>query len=158
MLKASGIIIVLVCSVFYGRSLSYKADEAVAVIDSLINLVKYIKTSIKTERLPLGAIYGSFNEPKLEEIYFMKHLRAFDFDEAITALNDIISDEAIKIIRHMIDRLGGDDSNSQIEICNYVESELTREAENLRKNLSERKQMYRLLPVLTGLSAIIVFI
>lgn len=155
MLKYAGILIILVCSVYYGNILSKSADSGLSITESLLYFIRYISTSIKTARLPLTDIFETFSDPILEELGFLQSVRMYGIFESAELIKDVLSKDSYEAIMYLGKNLGGIDTESQLGICSYAEEILSKDAEIIKKDLREKKKMYRLLPILAGMSVII---
>ena len=158
MLKFIGVILILLCSSLYGKALSLRAISFLRTNEALLSFVMYVNTSIKTARSPLPSIFATFSNDELESNGFCKTIREEGINAAIMIIKDNISKESYDAMVYMSKNLGGIDAKSQEEICTYTEKRLRDELERIKKDMNDKKKMYRLLPVLAGLSAIILLI
>ena len=154
MLKGTGIVFILLSSVLLGRSLSCGIDSSLVLNETFLSFVMYINTSIKTARTPLQTIFSSFTD----ECGFADAVRGKGLEKAIDERKSEMTAETYEAMTYLAQNLGGIDANSQFEICEYTEKRLRKEIEKLKKDLSEKKRMYRMLPILAGLSAIILIL
>ena len=155
MLKLTGVLIIIACSVYYGRILERGADKKLRLTEALLSLVGYIEASIKTSRLPLGEIFASFKSETLSELGFLDSLCKTGIEESLEILEGSISEQAMSAMSYLGKHLGGIDAEGQLRICAYTEDMLKKDVEILKTELVEKKRLYRLLPLLAGMSVII---
>lgn len=158
MLKTIGMILILICSVLYGKALSGRAASFLKTNEALLAFVMYISTSIKTARIPIPTIYDTFTNDELEDIGFCKAIRENGLYSALADIRNNVSKESYDAMMYLCKNLGGIDAKSQEDICSYTEARLRDEISRIKKDMNDKKKMYRLLPILAGLSAIILLI
>lgn len=158
MLKLIGIFGILVSCFIFGNSLVKKSETSLAVTESLADFISYIGTSINTLRLPLNEIYLNFKNQTLEDIGFLQELNSNGLSSATNILTTIISDEALNSLKYIEEHLGGIDIKCQYNLCETVEKKLRQELESIKLNYNNKKRMYQLLPLLCGLSLIILIL
>ena len=158
MLKLAGSVLILISCYFVGNSLSKKEEMTLLVTKALISFVAYVGASIKTMRLPLKNIYSLFENETLSKIGFTDALNEQGLPDALETIKNTLSNETLSAMKYLQDNLGGMDLNDQLNLCVYVEGKLKEELEAINKTYIEKKRMYRLLPILCGLSVIILIV
>lgn len=158
MLKIIGIFLILFCSFLYGKGLSARAESFLRTNEALLSFVMYINTSIKTARAPLPDIFKTYTNTELEQNGFCDIIRKEGIIDALQSIKDDLSNETYDAMLYLAKNLGGIDTKSQEEICMYTEKRLRDEIEIIKKDMNDKKKMYRLLPILAGLSAVILLI
>ncbi len=158
MLKAIGTVIILTACCLYGNALTKSAERSLLATDALISFVAYINTSIKTARIPLGNIFSSFFNEELSKLGFIEKLNSDGLAAAIKTVEEYLSAEGIEAMNYLNANIGGMDIESQSRICEYVEDKLKKELESMKQTFNEKRRMYRMLPVLAGISVIILIV
>ncbi len=158
LLKIIGSILILASCYLIGNNLSRNAEITMKITESLISFTSYIGTSIKTLRIPLKNIYSNFENEDLTEIGFISELKELGLSKAVEKLEGILTQEGLNAMNYLNSNLGGIDINDQYNLCLHVENKLKVELENIKKKYKEKRRMYRLLPILCGISAIILLV
>ncbi len=158
MLRLTGAAIILITCFLYGNMLTRKAEAKVHLTEALCSFVMYINTSIKTARVPLNSIFYSFKNDALEDAGFSERLCCEGLLSAINHIESAIPREVFDAMIYLEKNIGGIDIESQTGICAYVEESLKEELKKAKNNFNNKKRMYRMLPVLAGLSVIILIV
>lgn len=158
MIKLIGSVVILVSCWICGKHLSKKTDLTLHVAEALVSFVAYTENSIKTLRIPLNEIYSSFKSPILENVGFIYALNNQGLYYAIKKVEHIVSPEMFNLLSFMEKHLGGINVENQCNLCKSIEESLKNEVQKAKKKHSEKKRMYQMLPILCGLSLIILII
>ena len=158
MLKMLGVVIVLLACGLYGNMLTKREEEGVFIIEALCSFVIYLSTSIKTTRSPLKNVFETFRNNDLERCRFVELLRSDGLLCAINSIEDYITSDAYDSLIYLEKNIGGIDVESQLKICTYVENKLREELDKAKNIFENKKRIYRTLPVLAGLSFIILIV
>ena len=158
MLKLLGAVIVLSACVLYGNLLTKKEEEGVLIAEALCSFVIYLSTSIKTARSPLKSIFESFGNTDLERCGFIDALRRDGLPCAVNSIENIISKDTYDTLIYLENNIGGIDVESQLKMCSYVEVKLREEFIKAKNTFESKKRIYGTLPVLAGLSLIILIV
>jgi len=158
MLKLTGAVLIMASCFFIGNSFSKKAETTLLVTKALVSFVAYVGASIKTLRLPLKNIYALFENETLFKMGFMDSLNEQGLSDALKTVQNTLTSETLSAMKYLQDNLGGMDLNDQLNLCIYVEDKLKEELDAINKTYIEKKRMYRLLPILCGLSVIILIV
>ena len=88
----------------------------------------------------------------------MKKINEEDLFSAIKTLETIITKESYNALIFMEEHIGGIDIETQCNLCDVTEKSLQNELNKLKQTYKEKKRMYQLLPILCGLSLIILIV
>lgn len=158
MLKIIGSSLILISCYILGISLSRKAEIVWVATRSMKNFVSHVSISIKTIRSPLKEIFASYSDPFFELYELKRLIPSFETEQALNVLKNKMTSAGFSAVKYLLENLGGIDIDEQCRICQFVESKLSLELEAINNTYKEKKRMYRLMPVLCGLSLIILFV
>ena len=158
MLKIAGSFIILSACWLYGYQLSQKSEKDLLITDALVSFVMFINASIKTNRMPLRDIFSDFTNEELHNCGFINALNESGLSDAISSIEVYLTVEASEAMLFLDKNIGGIDLESQTRVCDYVEEKLREEYAKIKSNYKEKRRMYRLLPILAGLSVIVLAI
>ena len=89
---------------------------------------------------------------------FMEELNENGFQKALMSVQHMLPGEAMEILLPFAKRLGGGDREAETALCLRTAALLSELCEKLREKLPEKTKMYRALPLLCALSAVILII
>ena len=158
MFKLIGASIILVSCIIYGNNLSKHEADSLNTCESLITFIMFINTSIKTTRKPLNIIYKDFSNEILEKFGFTEILNRDGLYDATYSIENKLTKNVLEALVFLDNNLGGINIESQLRVCDYVEGILRDEYMKIKNNYKEKCRMYRLLPILAGLSLIILMV
>ena len=107
---------------------------------------------------PLGEIFASYSDSLLSQTGFMAELNENGFQKALLSVQNLLPEEAMEILLPFAKRLGGGDREAETALCRRTAALLSELCEKLREKLPEKTKMYRALPLLCALSAVILII
>lgn len=142
-------------ALFIGREKSEKEVKRLRILEGLLSFISYTEEEIKNFKTPLSQIFEGFSNDVLLECGFILTLRSSGALEAVRYVLPYLSESAARELQSFARGLGGGYTEGQSALCEVTLARLSREAEEIRENLSERVRMYRLIPMLIAASVII---
>lgn len=158
MLKIIGCSIILICSFIWGFEMSSKVKRESELTQALCGLVKRIGNEISILCRPLKEIYASFSDELLDTYSFSDSLRREGLSHALEKLRTNIPPEVYAVLSAFASALGGENREEQTALCKNCEKALSDIYEKQKEGMTERIRMYRAMPVLTVLCAVILII
>ncbi len=159
-LLGAAIIISVCCYIGFSTAKS-EADKA-KTVDSVLNLLSYMKRRISAERTPVFDIFSSFSDEYLEKIGFLPILRSHRYisndlwKEALSAL--ALSEEVKNELMHFGAELGSLPLEEQLKRIKSCADFLDSERAFLREALPKKQKSIKAFWLLSGiLAAIILF-
>lgn len=158
MLKYIGCAVTVVSAWLWGLEKSTALKKSARLTVALCDLVKRTGEDIAVLCRPLDEIFGTYKSDALEEAGFLCVLREKGFYNAVLTVEPLISDDAAEILKPFAERLGGGDREAQTALCKRTAQRLFDLSEKEREKLTEKTKMYRALPLLCALSAVILIL
>lgn len=158
MLKYIGCAVTVASAAIWGFEKSCSLKKSVLLTEALRDLVKRTGDDIDMLCRPLGEIFGSYSDSLLSQTGFMAELNENGFQKALMSVQNLLPEEALEILLPFAKRLGGGDREAETALCRRTAALLSELCEKLREKLPEKTKMYRALPLLCALSAVILII
>ncbi len=156
-MKTLGIFILFISVLSYGLSISYKTKTEIAQLKEFLSLMKYIKNQIKYFNKPLCEIYCEYALKSSYLSDFLNNLNNFDWKNAFDNTDGIfISKNAKEILVEFGNKLGKNDCDGQIEICDYYITIFEKEVQNASDNYPKKSKLCISLSIYAGLLLIII--
>jgi len=156
MYKYIGLIILFLCSVFIGQTISAKYRLSVRQTDAFIQFIKYIKSQIEHYNTSYPEIFDKFTNNILHDFTDKLHT-----NEWISALDNTafsFDDNIKEILYSFGHELGKSMRDEQIANCLYTIEQLEIHYNNLKSELPKKTKLCTSLSLMTGLSIVIIFI
>ena len=157
-LKGLGGLILLAASVGYGQARIAEEKRRRGELEALIALVSVIRGEIGALSRPLSDIWASFSSPALEKNGFLPALRRDGFVRALAAADWRLTEDERAPLLPFAASLGKTYREEQVALCRRTEEKLGAVLSALEKNGAEREKLWRTLPPLAALSAILLFL
>ena len=153
-----GAVLLGAVSLWWGLEKSREEEKRLHILMGLAAFCRYVGEEIKAYRTPLFKIFSDFENDALSEAGFISLLRNEGITAAVSSLEGITDREVQRELLHFAGELGGGDTESQQTLCTLTLERLERALEEFRLSYTERKRMYKLLPLLLGASVIILLL
>ena len=158
MIKIAGGVILILCAVLWGRERCAALRKRCEITAALGAFVRYTGERIGSFRDPLDVIFAAYSDKCLEECGFLPVLRESGALAAAKTLSASLTEKDARTFISFADRLGGGYEESQLALCTYTASSLEQSAAGQEQAMGEKLKLYRLLPALAAVSAVILLI
>lgn len=154
----AGAVFVLSAALAVSGSLLSKGKRRIEVLDALCKLIEYIKQNIDTFGTPVGEIVAHYGYSVLDKYAFGDAMRKDGLCSAAVQKLLPIGEEAQNDLAAFAENIGEGYRDEEVRRCGYYlsrfEAHLAEEKEHYAKNIP----LYRYLPLLAGVSALILLI
>lgn len=158
MLKIIGAIIIISVGIFFSSKLCKEQTSKLSVASSLIDFTEHIRASIYTSRLPLDEIFSTFTAPALADCGFEYQLNQNGLNAALCTVSPTVSPRSMAVLENLASGLGGINTDIQLRLCEETVTVLREEYSKQKEFFSEKKKMYRALPILLAASVVILML
>ena len=156
--KAAGAAILLIAAGGMGWTEIREGRVRVAELRALVKLIRFIRENIERLSKPLGEIFAEYADPLLESSGFLPTARREGMERAAHSVRWHLSEEERAILYSFAAALGKGYREEQAELCRMTESRLSDAERELRESAPGRERLWRSIPVLMALSAILLFL
>ena len=155
-LKAAGAVLLLAAAGGYGLSRIREERLRLRELEAMAALVRTVRESIEHLSRPLPEIWARYADPFLEECGFLPVLREEGFAAALVRTGICSRDG--DALREFAAALGKGYREEELALCRYTEERLEDRAQLLRKEAPARERLWRTIPWLAALSAVILLL
>lgn len=157
MLKFAGAMIVILASLGVGYFLGESIRRRIRDIDALADFADFVSSEIAVYKTPLPEIFAKCDDRYLGETGFAGGLGGGVYTAAADS-GMLAGDEERQIIRDFSAKIGSGGAEDMVKLCAYTASRLRTISERLKKDLPEKRKIYRAVSALAGVSVVIMLI
>lgn len=158
MMRLCGGTVFIVCVMLWGRERAASLYNRQRLTKALASFTAFCGERISSFRDPLNVIFDSFENDILDEFGFISVLREKGIAAAAEMMSPALLKEDAALLTEFSKKIGGENPESQYALCSYVSAALEAGSQKQLEELAVRAKMYRLLPPLAALSAVILLI
>ena len=158
MLKLAGGVLLLFSASVCGKNLCEKLRQRLSMVNALADLVTYIGENIETFRMPLPKIFETYENAYLAQIGFLSTARSDGLSAAIRNVKHILPPELYDRMCAFSSSIGGGYAPEQERLCSMTAVRLRQAGAEMQERQTEKIKMYRLLPLLTAASVLILIL
>ncbi len=157
-----GAMLVVCASYVCGITLAKDEGNSLKTLDSLLNLLSYMRRRMSLERMPLFDIFSDFNDEYLEKIGFLKIIRSHRngltalWSDAISTLS--IDEETKREYLRFGESLGSLPFDEQIVRLDSLSVFITEKRNELRISLPDKQKSIKTVSLLLGLMTAIILL
>ena len=156
--KAVGAALLVAASVGFGVSGVRTERRRRRELDACLALLRHIRENIGTLARPLPEIWDRFEDPVFRESGFLTVLRREGLSAALEAAPPMLGEGERALLAEFAASLGRGYREEQVALCRYTEEKLGDAAEALARSAADRERLWRSLPVLAALSAVLLML
>ena len=150
-----GAAMIMFSSVMFGRMKISEERKKRALILGITDFVRGIRDHISHFRRPLAEIYNSLSIPALEPCGFIDQCRKNGIHTAWERISPMIPAESFAVMEEFVRRIGSGYREDELELCAYTIRRLESIGELASAELKKSEKLYRNLPPLAALSAVL---
>lgn len=148
----------VVCALAWGREKAKALYKRQKLTAALADFAAFCGERISAFRDPLDVIFASFENNVLGASGFIGILRSKGCRAAASDAAATLSAEDAALLLEFAKKIGGENGDAQAALCTYTASRLENSASRQLGELADKARLYRLLPTLAALSAVILLI
>lgn len=153
--KLIGAAMILLASVMFGRMKITEERRKNTLIVGMTEFVRGIRDNISHFRRPLGEIFESLSIPALETCGFIDLCRKNGIHTAWESISPLLPKDTAAVLEEFVRRIGSGYREDELELCAYTLQRLESIGEAESAELEKREKLYRNLPPLAALSAVL---
>lgn len=157
-LQVCGIGILIVSAVYYSYVLIHHAGIRLSQLEDTGALILFIRNHIESFMTPITEILRSF---KGYSVYFEEFVCAaqeLGMCEAMECGKLEIGPDAEKVLFEFSKKIGSGFKEDELRLCNYCHSAITEILKKEREDLNRKMKMYKTLPIMTAMSAVLILL
>lgn len=155
--KPIGALALLAAAVVWGFGRIRSERRTTEQIAEMCALVGFIRDNVVHFNRPLPDIYADYYSRLLDDCGFIAVLRSRGLPDALECLS-IADDEIARQLRSFAERIGTGYTDETTELCEYTLARIEPALEKRRGAAHDRERLYRTMPILLALAAIMMFI
>lgn len=156
--KIIGALILLLCSVGYGFIRIREERRAAAEVEAFAGLIRTVRENIAHYMKPLPEIFASCSGGILEENGFLPLCREKGIRAAWREVPMKLTPKLRTVTEDFVSRIGGGYREDELHLCDYTLEQFEKAEKEMRTELGNREKLYRTIPPLLALSAVLLFI
>lgn len=158
MQKIIGAVILLAAAVGYGYIRISEERKKAAEADALADLIRTIRGNIAHYMKPLPEIFLSCTGGILEDNGFLPLCRSKGIRAAWEAVPMKLPEKLRTVMTDFVSRIGGGYREDELHLCDYTLEQFDKVSREMRTEMENREKLYRTIPPLLALSAVLLFI
>lgn len=159
--KSIGAVVLLVSSLIYGRQKIHAERRRLGLTEAMCEFVGEIGDSIEHRMRPLPDIFRSYRNQALEECGFLPAVRENGLRNAWDACAPCFRELDGRIFERMsafCDEIGRGYREEELELCSLTIKQLRDECARLKNDSKNKEKLYRTIPPLMAMSAVLVLL
>ncbi|MBQ8370669.1 MAG: hypothetical protein IJY35_11890 [Clostridia bacterium] len=159
--KAVGALILIAASLIYGRQKVLEERRKLRLTEALCDLVKQIGDNIDHRLRPLPEIFRTYRNEALEECGFLKSVRETGLREAWesrSAYFRMLDGKVSEQFSAFCLEIGRGYREEEVKLCTFTAKQLQEECAKLRNDAKNKEKLYRTIPPLMAMSAVLVLL
>ncbi len=160
-MKGIGACLLISSSIYYGASMIREESRKLTTADAVAELIRYIRDNIEHFMTPLPDILDSFENKTLENCGFLHEVRRLGLRETAEKLSSVIGSadrEVTAAFRDFCVGIGGGYKDDEVRLCDYTLERIGRRIGQMKSEHAGKVKIYRTLPPLFALSAILILV
>ena len=157
MLRFAGAAIIILSSLGIGFILGESVRRRIRDIEALADFADFVSSEIAVYKTPLPEIFAKCGNGYLAKSGFASGLDGGVYSAAATA-GMLAGDEERQIICDFSAKIGTGGAEDMVKLCAYTAARLRTVSEQLKKDLPEKRKIYRAVSALAGVSVVIMLI
>lgn len=158
MLRIIGCVLTVICTALWGVKMSRTLKEKEKMTASMCAFIKNCGDKIELLCLPLSRIFAEYDDIVLTKSGFMEVLLEKGGEIAVSDYSESFIPGADKLMQDFFTSLGDGDRQSEVNLCRAVYRELSERLSEFRESLPGKMRIYRILPLMLSLCAVILII
>ena len=154
-LRAAGALLFVGAAFLWGQSEIRAGRRRIRELEAAGALCRFIRQNIERLATPLPDIFAAYEDPVLSAIGFLPILRREGFRAAVEGADWEIGEAERAVLCSFADALGRGFREEQVSLCRYTEDRIADAADALKKSAPDRERLWRSIPVLGALSALL---
>ena len=155
-LKAAGAVLLLTAAGGVGLSKIREERRRLRELEAMAALVRTVRENIEHLSRPLSEIWARIPDPFPGEPGFLSALREEGFSTAL--LRTEVCSRDRDLLEEFAASLGKGYREEELALCRYTEERLTDRAAALVREAPSRERLWRTIPLLAALSALILML
>jgi len=153
-----GIGILLVSAIYYSYGLIRHAGVRLSQLEDADALILFIRNHIESFMTPLAEILMSFKGYSVHFEEFIRAAREQGMCEAMECGKLEIGPDAERILGEFSRKIGSGFKEDELRLCNYCHSSIAEILKKERDDLNKKMKMYKTLPIMTAMSAVLILL
>lgn len=162
MTKIIGGILLLAASVGFGLIKIREERRRIRLARAFCELVKHIRENIAHYMKPLPEIFRTADCPILEEHGFLGDCRErgirLAWEKFSDSAENILPERVKRVLAEFSESIGGGYREDELNLCDYTIAELERAVREMTEDSVGKEKIYRTIPPLVALSAMLIFV
>ena len=156
MYKYIGLLIIFICSVVVGQTISAKYKSSAKETEAFIQFIKYIKSQIEYYNTAYPDIYEKYSNDIIND--FIAKLHNTDWITALDTTTFNFDDSIKELLYNFGHEIGKSMKDEQLTNCSYTIEQLQIQYNYIISDLPKKVKLCTSLSLMTGLSIVIIFI
>ena len=147
--------LIMLASLLYGRMKIAEERKKSALAEGTVEFVRAVRDNISHYKKPLSEIFDSVRIDALERCGFLPACRSDGIRAAWETGTLKLPGKMSEIMCAFAERIGSGYREDELELCGYTLTQLEKHAEGVRTERENREKLYRNIPPLAALSAVL---
>ena len=159
--KLIGAVILMAASLIYGRQKVSEERRRLRLTEALCDLVKQVLDHIEHRLKPLPEIFRDYRNSELEACGFLEAVRGRGLREAWEKHGGCfrgLDGRMMTQISAFCLEIGRGYREDEVELCTFTLKQLQEECTRLKNDAKNREKLYRTIPPLMAMSAVLVLL